>query len=310
MSNPVRPRIDAYGNALPDRKWQGMTLDDLLSYAQSGDPTSTVDPGQTGYGLDEVGEANTFRPGGTKKSGFDWKRMAGAALIGSAATRPGEGFGNVGRGLAAGTEWTDSRDQNTRRNALTDAQLAYSQTQTDLNALRVMDHPEDRARAAADQEAQMRLWGSQTEENRTRIAAILSGERRADEMQPFNIDAKRAQAENSRETAGRATNREDWIANRAAQLMGRAQYDDDGHRTSGMSAAEAMALANELWHTSHAAQGAVPSAPRRTGGFGGVYTPPDTPTRGVKTKVSPEEYAAIVEDSGPEYAAQHFTAGK
>ena len=316
MTAPIRPRLDPYGNPVPEQPWRGMTLDDIMAYAQTGQPVSTVREGGMGYGLDEVGNASTYRPEAKgPRTGPDWKQAVGAALAGIGSTQPGAGLTNVGRGFLTGTQYSDEQDQNTRRNALTESQIQYQQGRNDLNQLEILDYPQEQARKAEAADANRKLL-------ETRVAAILAGEERDAEMLPYNIDVKKAQAANYRETSGgrQPVNREDWIANKAAALMARAQYDEDGYRTAGLDAQDAIRMASELWETTHS--GPAPAGPR-IGAFGGVYTPAGSgrgsgapaasgggAAAGPKEAVSQVEYDAIVEDMGADYAAQHFTVAR
>lgn len=272
MSNPTRPKRDGYGNIVNEPAWYGYTLDDLAEFARTGQPVSTVQPGQTGYGLDEVGNAEVYQPGGTAKGpGFDWKRAVGGALAGLAAAQPEGGAANIGRGFVMGTQWGDERDQNARRNALTESQTQYQSGLNDLNQLKILDYPQDRAREAGKYTAELDRTRAQTEETRARIADILAGTAGDQAMLPLEMDTERAQAENYRERPGGrgAASREDWIANKAATLMARSQYDEEGYRTQGLSVDEALQMATELWEK---ARGGTP-APGRGQPASGVTRP-------------------------------------
>lgn len=257
--------VDGYGQPVEQPVWQGYTLDDLLDRATTGSVTSSVPEGRTGYGLDEVGNANISH--NTSKK-IDWQGLLGGALAGAGSVRAGDGWGSIGTGFLGGTDYQYGRETQARRNALTDSQIQYQAGRNDLNQLEISDYPVERSRKA-DEFAARQAWdASRLEENRVQIANLLAGAQRDAEMFPLEMDTERARAENYREIAsgrGRTpANREDWIANRAAILMGRAQYDDYGDRTEGISAAEAMALATQLWDEAHQAGKEAPP-PRRPG---------------------------------------------
>lgn len=192
---PPPPKRDGYGNIIAEPEWQGYTLADLAEYARTGKPVSTVKPGGQGYGLDQVGNADVYQPE-AKAPGFDWKRAAGKALAGLATVQPGAGVINVGRGFVGGTQWGDEQDQNDRRNALTESQIANQQSMIDERTLEMVNGPITRAQQALKDQAELDLL-------RARLRDLENGIGLREGRQPYLIDADKALAEQRRAAADR-----------------------------------------------------------------------------------------------------------
>lgn len=193
---PPPPKRDGYGNIIAEPEWQGYTLADLAEYARTGKPVSTVKPGGQGYGLDQVGNADVYQPE-AKAPGFNWKRAAGKALAGLATVQPGAGVINVGRGFVGGTQWGDEQDQNDRRNALTESQIANQQSMIDERTMAMVNGPIERAQQALKDQAELDV-------QRARYQDLIAGIGLREGRQPGLLDADRALAEQRRAAAWRS----------------------------------------------------------------------------------------------------------
>ena len=172
--------VDGYGQPVEQPVWQGYTLDDLLDRATTGSVTSSVPEGRTGYGLDEVGNANVSH--NTSKK-IDWQGLLGGALAGAGSVRAGDGWGSIGTGFLGGTNYQYGRETQARRNALTDSQIAYQGGRTDLNQLEILDYPTKQAREEVYRNAQLDRERAGTAESEYRLRYLLPSERTVNEEQ-------------------------------------------------------------------------------------------------------------------------------
>lgn len=350
MTMPMKPRVDGYGNPLPDEPvWQGYTLDDFVKYVQTGQPVSSVPAGKTGYGLDEVGDANAYHD--TKGPGLDWRRVVGGALAGLSGYRADEqtNFGQgLGSGFAGGTAWSDSRDTQARRDALTDSQIRAQQALTDERMMDVIDGPQRREREAAALTAQQDYNAQRARELDVQVGNLLANRSRDDALLPSRIAENEAQARaanalakrrGEQGTGGSGSGNKDAAAYRAflnqrirtlqtERSAAQRAYDHDTVEDLDAEIERLTAEQDQLARTMPGGQGITQPPGPRSGAFDGgplnlppmpkVDTlPPPPPLRPgsagetvAKTPVTREEYDAIVADAGADYAAKHFTVSR
>lgn len=314
--------------------WQGFTLDDLLVYAQTGQaPRSSVRPGQVGYGLDEVGNANISRPGGDPAPGGGWKQtlaqLVGGALAGASASEPGApGMVNVGRGYVAAEQRGMARGAEARGAEADALEQAIRQRELEKMEAEAAGRPMETQRKALESEAALdydRARAAEADAKRREIEQRLLGGYAIDPVDAARVRELEARAGANEALAGQRRalasrygrmpvggrgaappDREAWIRNTAARLLTAPAYDEYGDRSS-RSAEDARAEAEALYEAEFA-QPAQPAAPVR----GNVTAAQFDAARGggVKTAISRAEYEAVVADQGADYAARYFTVAR